>query len=433
METLEATFKIITPMFLGGADQKPSDGIRPTTVKGALRFWWRALSWGKYRSGQGVDDESSLNEMHKDEARLFGLAAKLKNGRPIGGQGCFLLSVSQGVLSTTSQNAIHQGFKPKNNDRSNQGGNESQLAAARYLGYGIVVPFTTRDSETGQIQKRAGQLERGCLNENQQFTVRLIFRDKVEPSIESAVKVLGLFGGLGARSRHGMGSIALMSLKINDRESWTAPASESAYDNVVKELFSSSCPISSLTSEPPFTAFWDKSRVIRLLNKDNCYQALDSFGSAMLDYRSWGRSSKGNKLPSGKTSEQRFKDDHDWFQPPDGCRLPQDFHPERAVFGLPHNYDKDHHHVVPENHERRASPLLFHVHPIGKQFIGVAIYLPAMFLPAGEGIKANGIDVPTNIQWHVLTDFIDGRVGDTITTPKPNAPFRFPNKKQVMP
>ncbi len=49
-ETLEAQFRIVTPMFLGGANQDVSDGIRPPLVKGALRFWWRALNWGRFRA-----------------------------------------------------------------------------------------------------------------------------------------------------------------------------------------------------------------------------------------------------------------------------------------------------------------------------------------------------------------------------------------------
>lgn len=41
--TITATFEIVTPMFLGDADQKATS-IRPTAIKGALRFWWRALN-----------------------------------------------------------------------------------------------------------------------------------------------------------------------------------------------------------------------------------------------------------------------------------------------------------------------------------------------------------------------------------------------------
>ena len=42
METLQFDCEVITPMFLAGADtDKPE--IRPASIKGMLRFWWRAL------------------------------------------------------------------------------------------------------------------------------------------------------------------------------------------------------------------------------------------------------------------------------------------------------------------------------------------------------------------------------------------------------
>jgi CRISPR-associated protein Cmr1 len=47
METIEAVYRIVTPMFIGGADQKPNDGVRAPSFKGMLRFWWRALNWGR--------------------------------------------------------------------------------------------------------------------------------------------------------------------------------------------------------------------------------------------------------------------------------------------------------------------------------------------------------------------------------------------------
>lgn len=37
------TLEVITPMFIAGADGKtPDDIVRPPSIKGALRFWWRA-------------------------------------------------------------------------------------------------------------------------------------------------------------------------------------------------------------------------------------------------------------------------------------------------------------------------------------------------------------------------------------------------------
>ena len=42
METITFNCRFITPAFLGGANPKGTPELRPPTIKGALRFWWRA-------------------------------------------------------------------------------------------------------------------------------------------------------------------------------------------------------------------------------------------------------------------------------------------------------------------------------------------------------------------------------------------------------
>jgi len=118
-------------MFIGGADQTPSDGIRPPSVKGDLRFWWRALNWGRFRTAH-ADDASALSALHKEEGRLFGLAAKTVNGNQVGGQGCFLLTVQHAQLTSELPPVVHKELKTK--------------AAARYLGYGIIEAFKSGPS-----------------------------------------------------------------------------------------------------------------------------------------------------------------------------------------------------------------------------------------------------------------------------------------------
>jgi hypothetical protein len=118
-------------------------------------------------------------------------------------------------------------------------------------------------------------------------------------------------------------------------------------------------------------------------------------------YRSWGKDGK----VLGEDSEMNFRTDHDWSKGKGSAG----FHPRRVVFGLPHNYGKGNNmEVKPGNHERRGSPLLFHVHLVGQTFVGVSILLPAMFLPPGETISAGGTQVTSNPDWTVLTDFLDG-------------------------
>ena len=50
----------ITPMFLSGADGRTPE-LRAPSIKGALRFWWRAMN-----------GHLPLNELRKEEAKIFG-------------------------------------------------------------------------------------------------------------------------------------------------------------------------------------------------------------------------------------------------------------------------------------------------------------------------------------------------------------------------
>ena len=60
MEMREFDIEVVTPLFLGGADPQKAE-LRAASIKGALRFWWRAV--------YGCDD---LEDMKKIEAGIFG-------------------------------------------------------------------------------------------------------------------------------------------------------------------------------------------------------------------------------------------------------------------------------------------------------------------------------------------------------------------------
>lgn len=381
MQTLEATFRIVTPMFLGGADHDVADGIRPPSVKGALRFWWRALNWGQFQREHPTDEAKALRALHTEEARLFGLAAD-DNKNQQSGQGCFLLSVSPTeALKTTGKDEKHAEFAGHD--------------ASRYLAYGLITAY--RSNNTG---REAGELDRSCLDRDQRFTVKLRFRHSIEPSIQKAVIALGLLGGLGARSRHGIGSLTLDKLVVADQEVWTNPNTEETYQTELNKIL----PKETLaTGRPPFSAFSADSRIDRLETGTSAFQVLNSFGRSMMFYRSWGKDGK----VLGKPSEQNFKNDHDWSK---ATLQKKDFHPRRVMFGLPHNYGQGKkQQVTPATKTRRASPLLFHVHQLtNSQFIGISILLKSDFLPQGEKINAGGTNVPAKIEWSVLTELLDG-------------------------
>ncbi|MCB9282947.1 MAG: type III-B CRISPR module RAMP protein Cmr1 [Lewinellaceae bacterium] len=60
METITFTCKVITPMFLAGADGKTPE-LRAPSIKGAMRFWWRACN-----------GHLPLGDMKRKEQELFG-------------------------------------------------------------------------------------------------------------------------------------------------------------------------------------------------------------------------------------------------------------------------------------------------------------------------------------------------------------------------
>ena len=62
MQSRPITLKceVITPMFLTGADGTTPE-LRPPSIKGALRFWWRALN-----------GHLPLEELKKREGKIFG-------------------------------------------------------------------------------------------------------------------------------------------------------------------------------------------------------------------------------------------------------------------------------------------------------------------------------------------------------------------------
>lgn len=385
-----AHFDIVTPMFLGGADQQ-AEHIRPASFKGMLRFWWRAVNWGRLRK-KFTDDAAALRALHEEEARLFGNSAN--DGK--GGQGCFLMSIvmPDKALVISKKGTVHEKF--------------SRNDAARYLGYGLMEAFSSEKKST-----KAGQLNRDCLNEEQQFTVKFLFKDGLDESIKNALIAFGLLGGLGSRTRHGMGSVALKEIRLKDAVIWSAPKTIDEYHAALKTLFEGANAVEST----PYSAFNANTRIDILMKASSAFSVLNGFGKAMLMYRSWG---KDNKV-LGQESEKRFKKDHDWSK----GLIKEAFHPQRVVFGLPHNYGKRaNEQVNAAEHERRASPLFFHVHQIANEYIGVSLLMRADFLPAGEQINAGGKKIDAKIEWSVITDFLDG---DAQSSNQP----RFPDKQRV--
>ncbi|MCK4492953.1 MAG: type III-B CRISPR module RAMP protein Cmr1 [Methylococcales bacterium] len=159
-----ATYKIVTPMFIGDAEKNASD-IRPSSVKGALRFWWRALNWGKYLENEKGDEVEALKALHEQEGILFGglpeiIKEKDNKNKIKGGQGKFLLRVINEIkYKTTDTWPISQ-------------------SASGYLGVGLW--------ESGNQAKNNYQPHRDAIEEGQNFTVELLLKPTIRDLCKTA-------------------------------------------------------------------------------------------------------------------------------------------------------------------------------------------------------------------------------------------------------
>lgn len=162
--------EVVTPMFLGGADTKEAE-LRTPSLKGVLRFWWRATC--------GISDLKKLKERESaifgdtaNKARFSVLIDNVNNAKPI------LKDLPKGRTFPVP-------------------GKNFRVGIIDYLAIGL------RDT---QIRKYS----RKHYPAGTRFRIGFNFADqKDEGEVISAFKYLVNFGGLGAKSRNGFGALSL--------------------------------------------------------------------------------------------------------------------------------------------------------------------------------------------------------------------------------
>ena len=387
MTELEAKFRIVTPLFMSGANLKKAE-LRVPSIKGVLRFWWRALMLGRL---------GSIENMKSEEARIFGSAGK------------------------EGQSRIHLRLSPPDNENFFDVGKVLTYAnggvagaGIRYLGYGL-------------MDTRSGKLTRSSLKGPSERSLKLLFKSNTKEedvkSVEVALIAMGLLGGLGSRSRRGYGSFSLLELKNKGAKVFEQPKDRDDLRSKIQDLFKD-YDIKPYSELPPYTAYSTGTRIDVLDLGEDPLRLLNCLGEAMMMYRSYGRNGKVN----GRDAERIFDDDHDLVRKAITDRV--ETHPRRVVFGLPHNYhfsnSGENVGVKPEKHERRASPLFLHIQELDNgQYAVVTTMMPADFLHKGEKIKVNNSPVRVNVDdFQVLNEFLDGRDRQGRT--------RFPKSVQVI-
>jgi CRISPR type III-B/RAMP module RAMP protein Cmr1 len=191
LKTITEDLEVLTPAFVAGADPHISEdelreeGIRPTAVASGLRWWFRAVAGGFWGS-------QNLSEIRNAEGLIFGSAYKVRRGEEKWDGLASRVAITVETLNLTVKKIASA---------------KDLTPAQAYLGYGL---FNADRKETWT---------RACILPGSKFRIVLEYvpepRSAGEPAIREDIlkKLLHAwirFGGLGGRSRHGLGSMALL-------------------------------------------------------------------------------------------------------------------------------------------------------------------------------------------------------------------------------
>ncbi len=312
METLTFTCKIITPMFLAGADGKTPE-LRAASVKGALRFWWRAMQ-----------READPKALKAKEDAIFGGVGSGKEGKAqrskvilqvVPGKGC---QPKDGTTKGLPQHKVKTRHK----------GKISNINLLEYLAYGV----------TGK-----GYTERPYFDSGAEFQIILRFHPlltaEVKKEVITALVLLEAYGGLGSKSRNGFGSI---SVSYEGEVGWC------------QSLFQKGVSVLAQGSRVNYTAFSKDAKLYETKLHASWHAALAQVGEAYRGEYPGVDSMKGTKGRLGL--DKLHKGD------------------QRKYIAMPLNGGA--HHSKHDVHERRPKSLFLGVSQVGNQYKGQILYLP---------------------------------------------------------
>lgn len=198
MQIKNLEFEIVTPLYNQGTQNDV--GLKLSSLKGLLRFWWRAL-----------ESDNDLLDLKLKEQKIFG-----------GVSGEALASPFR--LKMLSE----EGIKKVNYSESNVS------KSAKYLTLGL-------------FEMRGGGNNRDCI-ESGTYNIQIQYPDKYHTEISRALLAFHYFGNLGAKARNGFGSLFLKNY-----QDFTAT------DNNTPEKFFTS--VNKKSTLPNYSAFSDKTRL----------------------------------------------------------------------------------------------------------------------------------------------------------------------------
>ncbi|HHG85214.1 MAG TPA: type III-B CRISPR module RAMP protein Cmr1, partial [Bacteroidetes bacterium] len=194
-KTIEFECKIITPMFAGTALPGECE-LRPPAIKGALRFWWRALH-----------GHLPIKDLREKEREIFGGVGKAVR------RSSFDVAVEhEMVAKMPPQDDLKK--KGKLGKWEEVKGKSFSINVLDYLAYGKHIrKFRGEYKPDGKEKKEIKYIQK-CFLPDQRFLLKISYSTDNESSMESvwqALDCLVRFGGLGSQTRNGWGQFEILN------------------------------------------------------------------------------------------------------------------------------------------------------------------------------------------------------------------------------
>lgn len=301
-------YELITPLFGGGTETKKADPvsiIRVPSIRGQLRFWWRAIRGGQFGG--------SVESMKEREDEIFGAASVGDKARP---------SQVHIILLDWAVNGEDRPFEVVAGKPDYRGRPRPKLQPRKGS---IVPPYAAFP-----LQPKADEMKIGMGTNVVQvgvfFKIYIAFPRDIIKEIEAALWAWETFGGIGARTRRGFGSIKL--LKVDGKNYQMPKVSE--VETFIKRGLETHVRKSEFPSDVPHLSQNPKLRII--VKHKNSTEAWRYLIERLRQFRQYRKDKEGELSPFGKS--QWTEPDMIRFQAgkrekPSIAKFP------RAEFGLP--------------------------------------------------------------------------------------------------
>lgn len=183
MEKIKYECEVVTPMFSGGENSNFAE-IRGQSIKGLLRFWWRAFNICKL--------DNDLKALKEEEGKIFGSSLSGQERKS-----SFKIKIIENKIIKNKSKL------PQYSESVSSKGKNFNINLLEYLCFGIYDP-----------QSRA--IKREYIDVNSKFDIEfLIEKPEFKQDILDSFYLLVYFGGIGSKNRNGFGKIKISEDKFD--------------------------------------------------------------------------------------------------------------------------------------------------------------------------------------------------------------------------